>query len=282
MIRNALPQSLADNPRLDQWLAFEPDRTVTLKTGKVEIGQGILTALRQIAAEELDLEPRQLNVVSGDTDLSPAEGYTAGSLSVEIGGGAIRLVCAEVRGRMIESAAATLGTGPDDLSVEAGEIRRAGEPTGLDYWSLAGTIDLSTEATGAVPTKRQAEYRLVGRSERRIDLAAKVFGAPFIHDLAMPGMLHARILHRPWSGAVLSSPDDALDKVAGPDVEVIRDGDVVAFVSADETACAASLGRAWERLAWTRGEPLAPEHSDAAWLLAQPTRDRQIGPDNRP
>ena len=99
MIRNTLPQSLVDNPRPEQWIAFEPDRTVTLKTGKVEIGQGILTALRQIAAEELDLEPHQLKVLSGDTEMSPGEAYTAGSLSVEIGGGAVRLVCAEVRAR---------------------------------------------------------------------------------------------------------------------------------------------------------------------------------------
>ncbi|MGA0598468.1 molybdopterin cofactor-binding domain-containing protein [Enterovirga sp. CN4-39] len=282
MIRNALPQSLVDNPRLDQWLAFEPDRTVTLKTGKVEIGQGILTALRQIAAEELDLEPRQIKVVSGDTELSPAEGFTAGSLSVEIGGGAIRLVCAEVHARLLESAASRLGTEPEELAVEAGEIRRAGQPTGLDYWSLAGSIDLTATATGSVPTKRPAEYSVVGRSERRLDLPAKVFSGGFIHDLAPPGMLHARIVHRPWPGARLASPEEVLAKVAGPGVEVVRDGDYLAFVSPDETACAAALGRAWQRLEWSGGEPLRPEQQEASWLLSQPTIDRQIGPANRP
>ncbi|WP_375460634.1 molybdopterin cofactor-binding domain-containing protein [uncultured Enterovirga sp.] len=282
MIRNTLPQSLVDNPRLDQWIAFEPDRTVALKTGKVELGQGILTALRQIAAEELDLEPRQLKVVSGDTQLSPAEGVTAGSLSVEIGGGSIRLVCAEVRARMLESAAARLGADPAELSVEAGEIRRAGARTALDYWSLAGSVELSATATGSVPTKRPSEYRVVGRSEQRLDLPGKVFGAPFIHDMALPGMLHARIVHRPWAGARFASPDEVLARLAGPEVELIRDGDFLAFVSRDETACAAALGRAWQRLAWTGGEPLSPEHGQAAWLLSQPTSDRQIGPDNRP
>ncbi len=282
MIRNTLPQSLVDNPRLEQWIAFEPDRTVALKTGKVEIGQGILTVLRQIAAEELDLAPGQLRVVSGDTELSPAEGFTAGSLSVEVGGGAIRLVCAEVRARMLDRAAARLGAEPESLSIEAGEVRRGGAPTGLDYWSLAGSIDLSADATGAVPTKRVSEYRVVGRSEHRLDLPAKVFGAGFIHDLEPPGMLHARIVRRPWAGATLVSGDDAIARLAGPGVDVVRDGDFIAFVSADETACAAALGRAWQRLDWTGGEPLGPEHAEASWLLSQPTKDRQIGPDNSP
>jgi nicotinate dehydrogenase subunit B len=282
MIPNTLPQSLVDNPRLDQWIAFEPDRMVALKTGKVELGQGILTALRQIAAEEMDLEPHQLRLVSGDTELSPDENYTAGSLSVEIGGGAVRLVCAEVRGRLLSEAAARLGADLQDLAVEAGEVRRGGQPTGLDYWSLAGSIDLSVAATGSAPTKRPSEYRIVGRSEPRIDLPGKVFGAPFVHDLKLPSMVHARVLHRPWTGARLAGSDEAVVRVAGPQVEVLRDGDFLAFVSADETAAAAALGRAWERLSWTGGEPLEPEHGEASWLLSRPTIDRQIGPDNAP
>ena len=282
MIRNTLPQSLVDNPRLDQWIAFEPDRTVSLKTGKVEIGQGILTALRQIAAEELDLAPGQLRVISGDTELSPEEGVTAGSLSVEIGGGAVRLVCAEVRALMLEGAAARLGTDAESLAVEAGEFWRSGGPTGVDYWSVADAVDLSAHASGSVPTKRPGGYRVVGRSEKRLDLPAKVFGAGFIHDLAPAGALHARIVHRPWTGARLASPEADIARLAGPGVELVRDGDFLAFVSSDETACSAALGRAWQRLAWSGGEPLGPEHEDAAWLLSQPTTDRQIGPDNRP
>ena len=93
----ALPRSLADNPRLDRWIGFEPGRTVRLATGKVELGQGVLTALVQIAAEELDVEPSRVRIVSGDTEHAPDEGYTTGSLSIERSGGSIRLVCAEVR-----------------------------------------------------------------------------------------------------------------------------------------------------------------------------------------
>jgi hypothetical protein len=159
---------------------------------------------------------------------------------------------------MLDSAAARLGADPRDLAVEAGEIRRGGGPTGLDYWSLAGSLDLSARATGSVPTKRAADYRVVGRSEQRLDLPAKVFGGGFIHDLAHPGMMHARIVHRPWAGASLSSAPDLVARLAGPDVEIVRNGDFLAFVSADENAAAAALGRAWQRLEWTGGEPLRP------------------------
>src|SRR5712672_2623856 len=82
VIANTLPQSLVDNPLLSQWISFEEQGRVRVGSGKVEIGQGILTALTQIAAEELDVTPEQLRLVSGETDVSPAEGFTSGSYSI--------------------------------------------------------------------------------------------------------------------------------------------------------------------------------------------------------
>ena len=108
MIANTLPQSLIDNPLLSQWIGFEEPGRVRVGTGKVEIGQGILTALTQIAAEELDVAPEQLRLVSGQTDVSPAEGFTSGSYSVAVGGASIRLVCAEVRSLFLDRIADTL------------------------------------------------------------------------------------------------------------------------------------------------------------------------------
>ena len=278
MIPNALPPGLLDNPRLDQWVTIEADRTVAMRTGKVEIGQGILTALRQIAADELYLDLDQLKVVSGDTEASPEEGFTAGSFSVELGGGALRLACAEVRGLLVAAAAEKLGAPPEALAVEAGRVLRDGAATDLDYWNLAGTVDLALPATGAVPTKRAAEYRHVGEARPRLDLPAKVFGGGFVHDLAFPDMLHARVLHRPWPGARLATPDAELRRLARDGVEVLREGDFAAFVSPDEAACAAAMIRALERVAWEGGTP--PEDADAepAALSTRPTIDRVIGP----
>src|SRR5215204_5389120 len=235
MIPNTLPKSLVDNPRLDAWVAFESGGKVRVATGKVELGQGIVTALAQIAAEELDVAPERLRIVSGDTGHSPNEGYTAGSLSVEGSGAAIRLACAEVRHLFVARAAEALGVEPESMAVEDGRFLRDGVETGFDYWTLAPQIDLSRDATGSAPAKSPASFRIVGTSQPRLDLPEKLFGAPFAHDLAPPGLLHARVLHRPWGGARLASLDEArLRRAAKGAFEILRDGDFLAFVAEDE------------------------------------------------
>src|SRR5262245_65327794 len=127
MIANALPQSLIDNPLLSQWLGFEEPGRVRVGSGKVEIGQGILTALTQIAAEELDVTPQQLRLVSGQTDISPAEGFTSGSYSVAVGGASIRLVCAEVRALFLDRIAGQLNCPVGELSIADGKFLRNGK-----------------------------------------------------------------------------------------------------------------------------------------------------------
>ncbi len=180
----ALPPLLADNPRLDQWVSFPEPGRVRVATGRVEIGQGVLTAMHQIAAEELDVAAERIRLETGDTDLTPNEGYTAGSQSIQFGGVVLRLVCAEVRGLFLDHAAAKFGHPRADLAVQDGAILHKGAPTGQDYWSLASAVDLTRHASGAAPIKRASEHQIVGQSAARVDLAAKVFGAPvFLHDI---------------------------------------------------------------------------------------------------
>jgi nicotinate dehydrogenase subunit B len=168
----ALPQTLVDNPRLDQWLGFATRGQVRVSTGKVELGQGILTALVQIAADELDVAVTRIALRSGDTRTSPSEGYTAGSVSVEQSGGALRLVAAEVRALMLAEAARRLACAPRELSVTDGAIRHNGAPTGIDYWHLAPALDLARPATvGAVP-KAATARRIIGTSLPRVDLSS--------------------------------------------------------------------------------------------------------------
>src|SRR5438552_2022748 len=126
----ALPPLLAANPRLDQWVAFPKRGEVLVKTGRVEIGQGVLTAMIQIAAEELDVSPERIRLETGDTDLTPNEGYTAGSQSIQFGGVALRLACAEVRGLFLDHATAAFGYARADLAVRDGVIIHRGAPTG--------------------------------------------------------------------------------------------------------------------------------------------------------
>ena len=275
MISNTLPQSLIDNPILSQWIAFEEKGRVRVGSGKVEIGQGILTALTQIAAEELDLRAEQINLVSGQTDVSPAEGFTSGSYSVAVGGASIRLVCAEVRALFIDRVAEKMRCSPGELTIEDGKFLRSGKDTGRDYWSMAGEIGLERRATGTAPVKRPSSYKIVGKHLPRLDLPAKVMGAGFIHDIVSQNILHARVLRQPWRGAHLAALDEnAVRKAARTPIDILREGEFVAFTSDSEVAVmrAAEAARAFAK--WNGGAPPPSDVGTPDWLKAQPSRDK--------
>src|SRR4029077_4393748 len=136
-----LPGPLNDNPQLDRWVAFPLPGKVTVLTGRVELGQGVLTAMAQMAADELDVAIERISVHSGDTEKAPNEGYTAGSQSIQFGGVAMRQACADVRTLFLAQAAKTLGCKAAELSIRDGGILRNGASTGQDYWTLAGAVD---------------------------------------------------------------------------------------------------------------------------------------------
>ncbi|MGD9615730.1 MAG: molybdopterin cofactor-binding domain-containing protein [Alphaproteobacteria bacterium] len=276
----ALPALLAQNPRLDQWVGFPEAGTVLIATGRVEIGQGVLTAMRQIAAEELGIDPARIILRTGDTALTPNEGYTAGSQSIQFGGVALRLVCAEIREMCLDHAAAAFGYDRAGLSVRDGAILDRGEKTGQDYWRLAGAIDLSRAATGDARIKKAEDYTIVGQSAARVDLAAKIFGEPvFVHDMALDGMAHARVVRQPRPGATISSLDEnAIRRAAkGQKIEIVRDGNFVAIVGEDETVVEAVAAVAPAHVTWDGVEPLSPFQEEARWLLQQPSLDREVG-----
>src|SRR5882757_8432717 len=198
----SLPVSLAANPVLSSWVSFSPEGHVMVSPGKVEIGQGIVTALAQIAADELDIEIGRVQMVRASTAGSPNEGVTSGSLSVQQSGRAVRHVCAEVRQIFLAAAADRLGVGIDALAVSDGEISGPGNVR-TSYWELADEVSLDRGATGA-PPKSSARRALAGSSVQRLDIPDKVFGQPrFIHDLPLPAMLHGRVLRSEIPGAKL-------------------------------------------------------------------------------
>jgi nicotinate dehydrogenase subunit B len=278
MTAAVLPASLVENPRLDRWIKFESDRTVRIATGKVEMGQGIVTAIGQIAAEELDVPLQRVAVLSGNTTHGPDELYTTSSLSVDVSGGSVRLVCAEVRAKALERAALRLNCSPDELTVVDGRFLQNGAATGQDYWTVAAEIDLTQPVTGTVPPKQVASYKVVGQSVPRVDLPAKMSGAAFVHDVLPRDVLHARTLRQPNRGATLASLDEAaIRKAAKGELEIVREVNFVAFVSpvesvAQRAAVAAPLHARWNNL-----RRLVPEQQEAAWLQGQPSDDRHIG-----
>jgi CO/xanthine dehydrogenase Mo-binding subunit len=163
-----LPPFLAASPRLSAWLGIRPDGTVEVRSGRVEFGQGVLTAMAQIAAEELDVDLARIRLVPVTTGLSPDEGWTAGSLSIQYGGAALRVACADTRGIYLATAGRVLGADADTLTVTDGEIT-APDGRVTSFWELADDALLDTDATGTYPVKSADGYTIVGTSASRVD-----------------------------------------------------------------------------------------------------------------
>jgi CO/xanthine dehydrogenase Mo-binding subunit len=274
-----LPGPLNDNPNLDRWVAFPSPGKVTVLTGRVELGQGVLTAMAQIAADELDIGMERITVRSGDTEKAPNEGYTAGSQSIQFGGVAVRQACAEVRALFLDQAAKVLGCNTRELSISDGRIYRNGASTGQDYWTLAGAVDLARKATGAAVHKPVAELKNVGASSARVDLPAKIFGdSIFIHDMEIEDMVHARVVRQPNRGATIASiNEDAIRRAAKGPIEFIRDGNFLAIVGDEETTVEAASVAADIHVAWQHVDAPTPTQQEASWLLQRPAVDRVFG-----
>jgi nicotinate dehydrogenase subunit B len=236
-----------------------------------------LTALTQIAAEELDLTFEQVHLVSGQTDFSPNEGFTSGSYSIAVGGASIRLVCAEVRALFLDRLAERLRCKPGELSISAGKILHAGKETGQDYWSMAGDVALDRRASGSAPTKLPASYKIVGQSIPRVDLPAKVLGAAFIQDIAPEDVVHARVLRQPWRDANLAALDEAtVRKAVKAPIEILREGNFVAFTADSEIAVMRAAQVARTLVHWDGGQKVPDEINEPEWLKVQPARSRTV------
>src|SRR6202521_5701053 len=163
-----LPVSLAANPMLSSWFRFSPEGHVTVSPGKVEIGQGIVTALAQIAADELDVDIGRVQMMRASTAGSPNEGVTSGSLSVQQSGRAIRYACAEIRQIFLAAASDRLGVGIDALDISDGIISGPGNVS-TSYWELAGEVQLDREATPGATPKISTQRTVAGNSVQRLD-----------------------------------------------------------------------------------------------------------------
>jgi CO/xanthine dehydrogenase Mo-binding subunit len=280
---DTLPLSILNNRRMDKWLRFQPDRTVKLAVGKVEIGQGVLIALSQIAAEELDVAVDRIDILAGDTDDAPDEGSTSSSQSIEVSGRSVRLVSAELRARILGRLAQRLNCSAEELSVEDGMFFQNGNATGHDYWSFSSVDDFAADIEGTARPKPPAAYRVVGQPVPRIDLIPKVTGAAFIHDMVRPDMLHARILRQPARGARLAALNEAaIRRAAGGAIRFVRVGDFVALLGEDETSVQRAAVAALAHATWTGVRQLTPAMQEAAWFRTQPADDRLFGDPNPP
>lgn len=265
--KTSLPPSLAANPRLARWIAIRPDGVITIHTGKVELGQGIATAIAALAAAELGVSISALEIIAGDTRHAPDEGLTAGSLSIEHGGTAMRYAAAVARGLFAEAAAARLNVDVSALRVRDGRFSVPGHNESWSYADLADAIDLDRDFA-ALP----APVFLDRAPEQafRSDLPAKLSGAAFVHDQAMPDLHHGRVLRPAWPGARLVALDrSALDALPGVVASVV-DGDFVGLIATSEGAADLALAAA-ARLARWEGPPLPERDAENLWMETAPT-----------
>lgn len=282
-----IPPTLEANPILEQWVRIDPDGFVRVAFGKVEYGQGTVTALAQIAAEELDVPLAKLRVANAATDEVPDEGMTVGSMSIESSGASVRAACAEVRALFLAETSRRCDCEVEELDVVGGEFLRDGRPTGENYWTLADDVDLNRPPTGDARWKTPDQHKLVGQSVPRLDLPSKVFGAGFIQDLKLSGLIHARVLRQPGPKAHLLGLDEAAAgrAAADADLDILIDGSFVAFISSSERAAAAAHESAEASARWENARELDPAEGEAEALKSLPDIEYEIGepytPSNR-
>jgi nicotinate dehydrogenase subunit B len=268
-----LPLNLARNPRLDRWVALPADGIIHIRSGKVEIGQGLMTALAQIAADELDVDIARIRMIAADTERSPNEGVTAGSRSLADSGSALRQACAEVRHAFLEAAADRFGVRIDELDVVDGTVRRRSGNETATYWELGEAVYLAREARGHVTPKTAGELRVVGKRVPRIDLPEKVSGgAVYAHDIDLPDMLFGRVLRPPSYRAELASYNPIDVEAMSGVVAVVRDGRFIGVVAEREEQAVAAVAALEKRVTWIEKEDLPDVETMPAYLRSLQTK----------
>ena len=225
-----LPGSLRTTPMLDAWIRIDASG-ITVFTGKAELGQGIKTALLQVAAEELAVEPIQIEFITADTGKTPNEGYTAGSQSMQDSATAIRHAAAQARGLLIGAAASRFGVPAEQLTAKDATVSAA-DGRSASYGDLASNDLLHVAAQPRSKLKEPGSYRHVGKPMARVDIPAKVTGGvAYVQDLRLPGMVHARVVQPPSYAARLRAADTAMIERMPGVLKIVRDGSFLAVIA---------------------------------------------------
>ena len=259
-----------DPGEVDSYIAIHPDNTATLYTGYVELGQGGPTALRQVAAEELDLDMDQVKDVRVDTFVS-TNGFTAASRTAAIGGTETRAAAAEARRVLLEMASERLKTPVRDLTVARGVVSVRNDPQrSVTYADLVGGksfnrkfeqvaynggIELPRKSADHAIPKRRDGYRIVGTRVPRPDIADKVRGTfQYVQQVRVPGMLHGRVVWPRGQGAsgisnptVIGIDETSIKDIPG--VQIVRRRNFVGVVAErewDAVRAARQLNVSWE------------------------------------
>ncbi|HEY2871574.1 MAG TPA: molybdopterin cofactor-binding domain-containing protein [Reyranella sp.] len=269
-----LPQSLAKTPELDAWIRVGADGQVTVFTGKAELGQGIRTALTQVAAHELAVAPEKIDLITADTARTPDEGVTAGSHSMQDSGTAILHAAANARALLAEAASWQFAIAAGQVEMRDGAAH-APDGRSIGYGDLAASLSLEVEVRLDMP-RRQGGTAVIGQNLPRFDIPAKVSGGEaYVQDMRLPGMLHARVVRGPSDGTEVKAADiAAVEKMPGV-VKVVRDGGFLAVIADQEWRAVKALRRL-QAGGWERSAPAIPASDLRETIHRLPAQDVPI------
>jgi len=257
-VATGTPVKSMNKADVDAWLAIGKDGTITVYSGKVDLGTGTRTALAQMVAEELDVPFSKIDMVMGDTATTIDQGQTAGSLTIPVGGGELRRAAATARKALVAKAAQQLGASPADLVVQDGVVAARSGGKRVSYAELVGDGRLDMKVDPKVALKDPKEHKLVGKSIPRVDIPGKLTGEhTYIHDFRVPGMLHARVIRPASIGGKLQSYDEASVRDIPGLVKVVRKQDFLAVVAKDEWSAVQAARKL--KVSWSPWEGLPDE-----------------------
>ncbi len=257
MTQITLPPNIVSNPKLSQWFNFSHLPKITVCSGKVELGQGIQTALQQIAADELGIDLHQIHWIAGDTHDSPDEWYTAGSLSIENGGTALKVALGFARILCLELVAKQFNVPMETISIDQGIFKSTQSTQHISYGQLAPMINLDVDidvSESILATKKQAQQKWVGHNVRREDLQTKLSGAAFIHDFSLANMHHARMIRASHVQSTIVSVDvKKIQQLPGVE-QVVHSGSFLAIVGLNEALLVIAQEKAMAFVTWQTPE----------------------------
>ncbi|WP_234736991.1 xanthine dehydrogenase family protein molybdopterin-binding subunit [Tellurirhabdus bombi] len=278
VIEDEVPGGLKNQPQINAWLEILADGRVRVLTGKMELGQGIRTAIAQVAADELDLDLMQVEVHLAETGRTPHEGYTAGSGSIENSAMSVRYAAATARQKLLDLAAKHWNIPANTLQIKDGKITKTDGKEQLTFAQLLGGKQLEGDVKLPVTLKPKTAYRWVGKAIPRQDIERMVRAEPvYVQDLRFPGMVHARIVRPPAYDAKLISVDEAKLRQAVPGIlKTVINGSFVGIIAAEEYEAMQAQLSARQQTKWSTPKPLPSGQNLAAYIKNLPVKTRSV------
>jgi nicotinate dehydrogenase subunit B len=274
-----LPESIKRHPNINAWLEVLANGQVRIFTGKLELGQGISTAIAQVAAEELDLPIEKIDIVLADTARTPNEGYTVGSGSIEQSAMAVRFAAAAARHKLLELASQQLNIPKDQLTIKDGNIIAVSRNASITFNQLLNGKQITDKVQAPVALKPKTQYKLVGKAIPRSDIKKMVRGEQhYIQDLRFPGMVYASIVRPPaYDAKLLQLDEKALQKNNPGMLKTVVSGSFVGIITQEEYQAVKAQRWLHQHSQWSAGTKLPAGTDLVSYLKTLPVKTERVG-----